>query len=159
MAEKSSEHIDDVSAGLRRFSSRKRKPVDMLSFDKPLRKKKKSKSKKQEKQTSEGIELKKEFSSSSTFSSSIPRCPSHLQVGSEIVLNCGVKENPSFNGEVFVIKAINDGMYVLEMANPCFDLWGGPICKSAAFMDRYVALKSAGRPHTSHAKPTLTPTM
>jgi hypothetical protein len=113
----------------RRFSNRKRKGVELLSYDDAFRGVAESKTKRtREKVTSSTANMKRE--------SKVSLPPTRFQVGQEVVLNCGVKENPSFNGEVFVIKSINGGNYVLEMANPCFGLWGGPFTKSAAFMKR-----------------------
>lgn len=119
----------------RRFSNRKRKGVDLLSYDDAFRGVAESNTtRKREKVATKTSETKGE--------SKVITQHARFRVGQEVVLNCGVKENPSFNGEVFVIKRILEGNYVLEMANPCDGLWGGPITKSAAFMERYFSFFS-----------------
>lgn len=102
-------------ANQRRFSTRKRKNVDALfSLDSssggvPRPQKKKQQ---QEIQREEEIEFP-------------------LNVGTEIIINGKIKENSSFTGEVLVVQGTNsNGIYKLEMANPCDGLWGNYILRS-----------------------------
>jgi hypothetical protein len=103
-------------ANHRRFSTRKRKSVDTLSYaDTPTisRPSKKSSTQQQQQQRkTEEIEFP-------------------LAVGTELVINGKVKENPSFSGEVLVVESSSpSGSYKLEMANPCDGLWGNYIIRS-----------------------------
>jgi hypothetical protein len=105
-------------ANHRRFSIRKRKNVDNLTYADTLPRTKKNNNN----------------SSSTAARSSEQRSKEEiifpLQIGTEIFIAGKIKENQSFTGEVLVVQDYNSGTYKLEMANTCSGLWGNYIFRS-----------------------------
>ncbi len=127
-------------ANQRRFSIRKRKHVENLTYDIPLsrgrsrgRREQENTSRRREKEEKEekGNNKNEKKSSKRSKQEELYDLNFPLSIGCEIILNHNIKENPSFNREVLVVKKIErNGDYVLEMANPCEGFWGQTITKT-----------------------------
>jgi hypothetical protein len=109
-------------ANHRRFSTRKRKNVDISYSDSLTIARPAKKQQQQQHHQRETNEI--EFP---------------LPVGTEIVINGKVKQNTSFSGEVLVVQGSgSNGIYKLEMANPCDGLWGNYIFRSKESLVRNI---------------------
>lgn len=126
-------------ANHRRFSNRKRKTVENLTYNPQI-----NTTKKLKKKINKRKENKKEENQNKNEENDYP-----LINGTEIIINTKINENRYFNGEVLVVKEYNqqENSYKLEMANPCSGLWGTNINKTENFLLRYAKiLKSPNVP-------------